>query len=89
MLGSIDLETEQDMPMSREIGDNESTEMHFDTMHLSRCVQSELELISALSGKLRKAIRRPSLHSEGEGAWATHPWVLGGSSASQPLFKAG
>lgn len=42
--------------------------MHFDTMHLSRCVQSELELIPALSGKLIKAIRRPSLHSEGKGA---------------------
>lgn len=58
-------------------------------MHLSRCVQSELELISALSGKLMKAIRRPSLHSEGKGAYVTHPWVLGGSSASQPIFMTG
>lgn len=53
-------------------------------MHLSHCVQSELELISALSGKLMKAIRRPSLHSEDKGT----PGSGEGGSTCHPLLGA-
>lgn len=51
-------------PCARETDDNENTKKgYLGTLHLSHFVWS-LGLISALSGKLMKLIREPSLHSE-------------------------